>query len=160
MKSRIQRSMVLILCITLLATYSLLAVVVSNQSFLNLQEEVQQEADYIKAAIDISGEQYLRAMDNVRQKARVTVVRPNGTVTYDSGAEQEKLENHRERKEIKEALRNGKGKRFQKIGHDKGTLNILCDTVGKWKCTSCGENCGQCIADAVECVSVWQESVF
>lgn len=114
MKSRIQRSMVLILCITLLATYSLLAVVVYNQSFLNLQEEVQQEADYIKAAIDISGEQYLRAMDNVRQKARVTVVRPNGTVTYDSGAGQEKLENHRERKEIKEALRNGKGSDFRK----------------------------------------------
>ena len=68
----------------------------------------------MKAAIDISGERYLAAMDNVRQKARVTVVRPNGEVTYDSGAGQEELENHKERKEIKEALKDGKGSDVRK----------------------------------------------
>ena len=114
MKSRIQRSMVFILCITLLTTYALMAVVLYNQSFAGLKEEVEQEADYMKAAIDISGEKYLAAMDNVRQKARVTVVRPNGEVTYDSGAGQEELENHKRRKEIREALKKGRGSDVRK----------------------------------------------
>ena len=114
MKSRIQRSMVFILCITLITTYTLMTVVLYNQSFVSLKEEVEQEADYMKAAIDISGEKYLAAMDNVRQRARVTVVRPNGEVTYDSGAGQETLENHKERKEIKEALKDGKGSDVRK----------------------------------------------
>lgn len=114
MKSRIQRSMVCILFITLLTTYALLALVVYQQSFLNLQNEVEQEADYMKAAIDISGEEYLETMDNVRQKARVTVVQPNGRVIYDSGSGQEDLGNHRERKEIKEALQHGIGSDVRK----------------------------------------------
>ncbi|WP_461811127.1 sensor histidine kinase [Faecalimonas sp.] len=114
MKSRIQRSMVFILFITLLTTYALMAVILYNQSFASLKEKVEQEADYIKAAIDISGEGYLVSMDNVRQKARVTVVRPNGEVTYDSGAGQEELENHKARKEIKEALESGTGSDVRK----------------------------------------------
>lgn len=114
MKSRIQRSMVFILCITLLTTYALLALVVYQQSFLNLQNEVEQEADYMKAAIDISGEEYLETMDEVRKKARVTVVQPNGKVIYDSGLGREMTENHRKRKEIEEALQNGKGSDVRK----------------------------------------------
>ena len=52
--------MMLILCIALLISYLLLTVVVYNQTFQNLQAEVEQEARYIKEAIDISGTEYLQ----------------------------------------------------------------------------------------------------
>lgn len=109
MRNKIQKSMILVLSTTLLISYALLTVVVYNNTFDNFEEEVEQEADYIKAAIDISGENYLKAMDNVQQKTRVTVIDPQGNVTYDSTEDRFTFTNHKDRKEIKEALRYGRG---------------------------------------------------
>lgn len=114
MRSKIQKSMILVLCITLFISYALLTVVVYNNTFQNFQEEVEQEADYIKAAIDISGEAYLRAMDNVQKKTRVTVIAPDGRVTYDSREDKFTFANHKDRKEVKDALRYGTGRDVRK----------------------------------------------
>ena len=110
MRSKIQRSMILVLCITLVISYLLLTVAVYNQTFQNLQAEVEQEARYIKGAIDISGTEYLEAMDNVQQNTRVTVMNPEGTVQYDSKDDELTLANHKNRTEVKEALLHGEGR--------------------------------------------------
>lgn len=110
MRSKIQKSMMLILCITLLISYLLLTVVVYNQTFQNLQTEVEQEARYIKEAIDISGTEYLEAMDNVQQNTRVTVIASEGNVVYDSKDDELTLANHKNRTEVQEALRYGEGR--------------------------------------------------
>lgn len=110
MRSKIQKSMMLILCITLLISYLLLTVVVYNQTFQNLQTEVEQEARYIKEAIDISGTEYLEAMDNVQQNTRVTVIAAEGNVVYDSKDDELTLANHKNRTEVQEALRYGEGR--------------------------------------------------
>lgn len=110
MRSKIQKSMMLILCITLLISYLLLTVVVYNQTFQNLQAEVEQEARYIKEAIDISGTEYLEAMDNVQQNTRVTVIASEGNVVYDSKDDELTLANHKNRTEVQEALRYGEGR--------------------------------------------------
>lgn len=110
MRSKIQRSMILVLCITLVISYLLLTVAVYNQTFQNLQAEVEQEARYIKGAIDISGTEYLEAMDNVQQNTRVTVINPEGTVQYDSKDDELTLANHKNRTEVKEALLHGEGR--------------------------------------------------
>lgn len=110
MRSKIQKSMILVLCITLAISYLLLTVAVYNQTFQNLQAEVEQEARYIKEAIDISGTDYLEAMDNVQQNTRVTVITPEGNVVYDSKDDELTLANHKDRIEVKEALRDGEGK--------------------------------------------------
>ena len=104
MRSKIQKSMMLILCITLLISYLLLTVVVYNQT------EVEQEARYIKEAIDISGTEYLEAMDNVQQNTRVTVIAAEGNVVYDSKDDELTLANHKNRTEVQEALRYGEGR--------------------------------------------------
>lgn len=114
MKSRIQKSMIFVLCTTLLVSYALLTVVVYNNTFHNFQEEVGQEAEYIKAAIDISGETYLRAMDEVQRKTRVTVIAPSGEVTYDSKEDEFTFANHKDRKEVRDALKYGKGSDVRK----------------------------------------------
>lgn len=110
MRSKIQKSMMLILCIALLISYLLLTAVVYNQTFQNLQAEVEQEARYIKEAIDISGTEYLEAMDNVQQNTRVTVIASEGNVVYDSKDDELTLANHKNRTEVQEALRYGEGR--------------------------------------------------
>lgn len=110
MRSKIQKSMILVLCITLVISYLLLTVAVYNQTFQNLQAEVEQEARYIKGAIDISGTEYLEAMDDVQQNTRVTVINPEGTVQYDSKDDKLTLANHKNRTEVKEALLHGEGR--------------------------------------------------
>ena len=110
MRSRIQRSMILVLCITLAISYLLLTVAVYNQTFQNLQAEVEQEARYIKEAIDISGTDYLEAMDNVQQNTRVTVITPEGNVVYDTKDDELTLANHKNRIEVKAALLHGEGR--------------------------------------------------
>ena len=71
---------------------------------------MEQEARYIKGAIDISGTEYLEAMDNVQQNTRVTVINPEGTVQYDSKDDELTLANHKNRTEVKEALLHGEGR--------------------------------------------------
>lgn len=110
MRSKIQKSMILVLSITLAISYLLLTVAVYNQTFQNLQAEVEQEARYIKEAIDISGTDYLEAMDDVQQNTRVTVITPEGNVVYDTKDDELTLSNHKNRTEVKEALLHGEGR--------------------------------------------------
>ena len=66
MKSKIQRSLVLILFVTLFLFYAILAVILYNRNMSILEDEVRQEAKYIQAAINISGTDYLEQMAGCR----------------------------------------------------------------------------------------------
>lgn len=120
MKSRIQRSMVLILSVTLIVFYAIFSVILYNRNLDILESEVQQEAKYIQSAIDISGTKYLQEMDSVDWSARITCITADGEVLYDSGRDEKQLENHREREEVREALKNGDGEDVR-----------VSDTVGR-----------------------------
>ena len=120
MRNRIQRSMLLMVTVTLFISYMLLTAVVYGHTLQIRREELTQEAAYIRTAIEIAGEEYLGVMDQVRQSTRVTRIGEDGTVLYDSGNEQEERENHSSRKEFKEALREGSGQDVR-----------MSDTVGK-----------------------------
>ena len=63
MRVKIQKSMLLVLCITLLTTFSLLIAATYFQSLNNMKAELKQEAVYIQTAINISGTKYLEDMD-------------------------------------------------------------------------------------------------
>ncbi len=109
LRSRIQKSMTLVIATTLLIAYVMTTFVVYEQTVDVIEEELCQEADYIKTAIDIAGTSYLQEMDNVRQSTRITLVSPEGEVLYDSKQDDFTLENHKNRPEIKEALETGTG---------------------------------------------------
>ncbi len=109
LKSEIQKSMIFVLVTTLLIVYGLTTVLVYRQTAGILEDELAQEADYIKKAVEISGEDYLNEMDAVREKTRVTLISKSGDVLYDSKQDEVTFENHKNRPEIRDAMKYGKG---------------------------------------------------
>ncbi len=109
MRTKIQRSMILVLSVTLLVSYGILTGILYQQNMRLLKEEVNKEAKYIQTAINISGTNYLKTMDEVDLRTRVTQIASDGTVLYDSGNGGEGLENHGSRPEVKAALKKGTG---------------------------------------------------
>lgn len=109
LKKKIQNSMILVILTSLILTYGTMIFVVYYQTMEILKNEIQQEADYIEAAVCISGVSYLEDMDAVRENTRVTLIDASGEVLYDSGKQEEHLENHLDRPEIQEALKSGSG---------------------------------------------------
>ena len=109
LKKKIQNSMILVVLSSLILTYGTMIFVVYYQTMEILKNEIQQEADYIEAAVCISGVSYLEDMDAVRENTRVTLIDASGEVLYDSGKQEEHLENHLDRPEIQEALKSGSG---------------------------------------------------
>lgn len=116
MKAKIQRSMLLVLFVTILIFYALLVLVMYQKNLTLLKQEVNQEARYIRTAIDISGSEYLKEMDEVDRRTRVTRIDAEGKVLYDSGNDAETLEDHSKRPEIKEALAGGAGEDVRMSG--------------------------------------------
>lgn len=109
LKKKIQNSMILVVLTSLILTYGTMIFVVYYQTMEILKNEIQQEADYIEAAVCISGVSYLEDMDAVRENTRVTLIDASGEVLYDSGKQEEHLENHLDRPEMQEALKSGSG---------------------------------------------------
>ena len=110
LKTTIQKNMILIIAATLVIAYAMTTFVVYRQTVRVMEDEVRQEADYICTAIEISGPAYLEEMDAVRENTRVTWITEDGEVLYDSGQDEEtEMENHADRPEVKEALKNGRG---------------------------------------------------
>lgn len=120
MRQKIQKSMAFVITITLMISYLLLTVVIYRQSVTIVEGEIQQEADYICQAIEISGTGYLQQMDQVQENTRITWVDKDGAVLYDSAEDADTLPNHGDRPEIKEALKDGVGQDIHQS-----------DTVGK-----------------------------
>lgn len=112
--------MVMVLAVTLLLSYIILTLLLYNQNLSILESEVRQEAKYIRAAINISGAQYLEEMDDVDWTTRVTQIDAKGDVLYDTRRDGSTLENHSGRKEVKEALATGEGEDVR-----------MSDTVGQ-----------------------------
>ena len=120
MRKKIQRSMVMVLAVTLLLSYIILTLITYNRNLDTLEAKVRQEAKYIQAAINISGAEYLEEMDGVDWTTRVTQIDENGDVLYDTRRDSSTLENHSGRKEVREALAEGEGEDVR-----------MSDTVGQ-----------------------------
>lgn len=72
-----------------------------------IMRELQSEANYISYALQNEGISYI---DNLKSgNQRITLVSAKGVVLADTTANKDELENHADRKEIKDALKNGSG---------------------------------------------------
>ena len=120
MRKKIQRSMVMVLAVTLLLSYAIITIITYNRNMSMLEAEVRQEARYIQAAINISGPDYLAEMNGVDWTTRVTQISPDGEVLYDTRRDESTLEDHSSRKEVREALASGEGEDVR-----------MSDTVGQ-----------------------------
>ena len=84
LRSKIQHSMIMVITVTLLAAYALTTLVIYRQNVNLMEQETRQEANYIVKAIEISGTDYLKQMDEVEKNTRITLIDPAGDVLYDS----------------------------------------------------------------------------
>ena len=119
MRKKIQSSMILVITLTMLIAYAITTLVVYRQTIHIMEGEVRQEADYINVALDTSGESYLKTMDNVHADTRITLIDPDAKVKYDSKEDDVTLQNHKNRPEVKAALKNGSGQDIR----ESNTLN-------------------------------------
>lgn len=129
-KRKIQKSMTVILTVTLILSYMILSVILYNRNMSLLQTEVKQEAAYIREAINLSDSNYMKQMDEVVVSTRVTQINADGTVLYDSRRDAEVLKNHGNRKEVKEALSKGEGadvRKSETVGKDMYYYALLLD---------------------------------
>ena len=78
------------------------------QSFGNqLEKELKKEAQYLAVAVENVGQDVLKDLPDKGE--RVTLVGPDGSVLYDNYADESAMENHGDRDEIKDAVKNGYG---------------------------------------------------
>lgn len=108
MKDRVQKVLMFSLSLVLIISYLVMVVFVYRQDLRLMKYEVKQEAKYIQEAVNIAGPQYLESIDNVDKNTRITKIDKDGKVLYDSQGRKD-LENHKTRKEVVEALKNGYG---------------------------------------------------
>jgi CHASE1-domain containing sensor protein len=63
LQAKLQQSVSLVIVITLLASYMMAIFLVYNQTSASMREEIEKEADYLAAAVSITGEEHLEDLD-------------------------------------------------------------------------------------------------
>lgn len=69
--------------------------------------ELKREAVYLSRGVELNGEEYLDRLQT--DGSRITYIDTDGTVLFDNQSDASKMENHRDRKEVSDALTRGKG---------------------------------------------------
>ena len=72
-----------------------------------LNSELEKEARYLAYGVEQQGQEYLEQIKY--GDSRITYIDENGNVLYDNTADENKMENHKNREEFQEALSKGKG---------------------------------------------------
>lgn len=107
MRSKIFRSTFFVAIIVFLSCLVLIMGVL-NEYFVNIQEkQLKSELVLASTGVEKSGVSYLKKIK--KDSERLTLVAPDGTSIYDTWTDASKLENHGDRKEIKEAFETGIG---------------------------------------------------
>lgn len=109
MRNKIQKSMLLVICATVVSAFAIMTVLFYIYSLSHMKREVRQEMNYIVAVIDISGADYLQDMDAARVDTRLTLIDESGEVLYDSEEDDYTFQNHAGREEVKRAKAQGSG---------------------------------------------------
>lgn len=96
-------------CISvLIATIIIIVGVMYNYYGNEMMSGLKSELNSISSGVEIGGFDFLNSLEK-DDNDRITWIDSDGTVRYDSDATANKMENHLDREEIKEALETGKG---------------------------------------------------
>ena len=107
MKKRIFHSTMIVAVAVLLSSFIIIMSCL-NGYFSGIQEDqMKDELALAIAGVEENGVEYLEKLDY--ENFRFTWVAQDGTVLFDSAAEESSMENHASRKEIKDAFRTGEG---------------------------------------------------
>ncbi|MGN0614471.1 MAG: ATP-binding protein [Porcipelethomonas sp.] len=81
--------------------------VLYNHFQSQIKNELKKEASYISAGIEAEGESYISRITD--EDTRITLITSGGEVIADTSVDAEKLENHLDREEVRQALETGSG---------------------------------------------------
>ncbi len=113
MNRKIFRSSLLTVCLVLVATIALIMGLLFRFFEKQIQAELANEAVFLAQAVEKEGIRYFDGFDGKSNKVtrnnRITWIDGNGTVLFDSQADASALDNHADREEIKEAMKDGEG---------------------------------------------------
>mgnify|MGYP003305106729 CR=1 FL=1 len=127
MTSKIFRSTVFVAVVVLLCSLGIVIGVLYNH-FTDVQ--VQQLKDELSLAVT-GTEQYGNAfLENVEaDRFRVTWIDSDGTVLFDTQADQTAMENHADREEIREAMETGSGSAVFAMMPDFEYAAVVCNML-------------------------------
>ena len=106
MKRKISLSMCCIAAFSVLITALMISLVLYNRNYKNMTNYIQNEAEYMAAAMNYNGVEYLDSVKDV-SPSRITWIANDGNVIFDNSGK--KMENHSDRSEFKEAIKSGIG---------------------------------------------------
>ena len=107
MVNKIFRSNFFTSMLILLMSFCLIFGVLFDYFETQMFAELDSEASYISHVLKNEGVSYIDNFDNGNK--RITLVSADGTVLADTQADTDELDNHADRKEIKDAIKNGSG---------------------------------------------------
>lgn len=107
MNKKIFRSSVAVALVVLLSSIVLIIGILFQYFENQLQSELESEANYIAYAVENQGLEYIENFTD--SDKRITLISPNGDVLADTEANETELDDHSDRQEVIDALKNGKG---------------------------------------------------
>ena len=107
MTKRIFRATLLVGVAVLIASLALVMGVLYSYFGRVQESQLRDELSLAAAGVAQNGEAYLQQLQS--DSYRITWLRPDGTVVYDTRADAETMENHAQRQEIRQALATGEG---------------------------------------------------
>lgn len=107
MTNRIFRAIFLVALAVMFSVSALIMGMMYQYSSLEMTEELQREAGYVAYGIEADGIAYLEKIED--SETRITWIDEDGTVLYDSVADASEMDNHGDREEVKEAMKEGSG---------------------------------------------------
>lgn len=108
MRNKILKSICLISALSLVLVSAVAFGVMYGDFYENMKQEVKREASNLIRAAEYLGEEYLSSV-NLGSGDRVTLVSGDGTVLFDSRADESSMGNHLQRPEVQKALKDGFG---------------------------------------------------
>lgn len=108
MKRKVFMNMAYIALITVVCTTVFLSAVAYGRYMSQVKEGIQNEAGYMAESLNQHENQSLDAYKDITI-SRITLISPDGHVLYDSTGKENSMSNHGNRKEFKEARKNGAG---------------------------------------------------
>lgn len=123
MRKRIFRNMFLLALTAVVLTSLLVSGMVYIRSFTDMKDQVRQEAALISSGMSYGGGEYLSTLKREAIGTfRITHIRQNGAVVFDTNAKPGQMENHLSRPEVKAVLAGAKsGENVRR----SATLNVV-----------------------------------
>lgn len=122
MTKGIFRSIFLVAMAVLMASIGLIMALLYTYFTEQYQNELQTEAIYITKGMENAGSAYLNSLkDYDGDNTRITWINKDGIVLYDNEVDPKTMNNHKDREEVQEALKNGTGEsaRYSKTLSEK-----------------------------------------